>query len=172
MNNDQSSNVNQIRMDSLTEVLRAIAAPARGSGAAVYLQRLPRTRQDLALEEPSRGAQGSLKPQVQGSASHPRVTLTSATVTTITTPTRKETLGSSLSGRILYDDELDEPHEEQQNSATAQDSKIDLPVDNSNQEEELPLKYPIAPQYCRRWAKPESYVISDFSTTLSDEMRG
>ena len=159
--NDQSSNVNQIRMDSLTETLRAIAAPPRGSGAAVYLQ--PTTRQDLALEETSRRAQGL--------ASHPRVVPTN---TTTTTPTRKETPGSPLSGRTLYGDELDEPHEEQQDSATAQDSEIYLPIVNPNQEEEeeLPVKYPIAPQYCRRWGKPESYVISVLPMTLSDGMRG
>ena len=164
MNNDQSSNVNQIRTDSLTEVLQTIVAPARGSGAAVHLQQLPRTRQDLALlEETSRRAQGT--------ASHPRVTPTS---TTITTPIRKEILGSPLSAGILYGDELDEPRERQQNSANVQDSKIDLPVDNPNQEEEeeWPFKYPIAPQHCRRWGKPESYVISVLPITLSDGMRG
>ena len=88
-------------------------------------------------------------------------------------PIRKETLGSPLSGRTLYGDELDEPYEKQQSSAKALDSKIDLPVDSPNQEEEeeLPFKYPIAPQHCRRWGKPESYVISDLSTRLSDGMR-
>jgi len=62
----------------------------------------------------------------------------------------------------------------EQTSANAQGGKIDLPVDNPNQEEEeeLPYKYPIAPQHCRRWGKPESYVVSVLSTTLSDGMRG
>src|SRR5258706_5198276 len=149
--------MNHMRMDSFAGVLQAIVAPVRGSG---YLQQLPRTRQDLALEETSRWAQGS--------GSHPRVN------TTITTPIRKETLGSPLSERIPYGDKLEKPHEMQQNSANAQGSKIDLPVDNPNQgeKEEWPLKYPISPQHCRRGQKPESYVISDFSMTLSDGMRG
>jgi len=150
-------------MDSLTGVLQAIVAPSRGSSAAHDLQQLPRTRQDLALEETSRRAQGS--------TSHPRVTPIN---TTITTSIRKETFGSPLSERTLYGDELDEPHEKKQNSATSQDSKINLPVDSPNQDEEgeLPFKYPIAPQHCRRWGKPESYVISVLPTTLSDGMRG
>ena len=90
-----SSNVNQIRMDSPTEVLQAIVAPSHGSTAAHNLQQLPRTRQDVTVNSP-----------------------------------------------------------------------------NQEEEEELPFKYPIAPQHCRRWGKPESYVISNFPTKLSDGMRG
>ena len=152
--------MNHIRMDSFTGVWQAIVAPSRGSSAAHDPQQLPRTMQDLALEETSRRAQGS--------TSHPRVTPID---TTLTTSIRKETLVSSpLSAKTLYD--LDESHEKQQNSATVQDSKIDLPVDSPNQDEEeddLPFKYPIAPQHCRRWGKPESYVISVLPMTLSDD---
>ena len=157
----RTSDMNHIRMDSFTGVWQTIVAPSRGSSAAHDPQQLPMTMQDLALEVTSRRAQGS--------ASHPRVTPID---TTITTSIRKETLvGSPLSAKTLY--ELDEPHEKQQNSANAQDSKINLPVDSPNQEEEdeLPLKYPIAPQHCRRWGKPESYVISVLPVTLSDGMR-
>ena len=152
--------MNTIRMDSLSGVLQAIVAPSRGSSAA---HDLPRTRQDLALEETSRRAQAS--------ASHRRV---APIDTTITPPIRKETLGSPLSGRTLYGDELDEPYEKQQNSAKVLDSKIDLPVESpiQEQEEDLPFKYPIAPQHCRRWGKPESYVIFNFSTRPSDRIRG
>jgi len=159
--------MDQTRIDSLTEVLAAVVAPARRGGAAADLQ-LPRTRQDveettiqakalvsnpvapintlatdnrglpLALEETSRRAQAS--------ASHPRVTNT-----TTTSVIRKETLRSPLSERTLYGDELDEPHEKQQNSGNPQDSK---PVDNPNQEWPHKKK-PIAPQYCRRCEKLE-----------------
>src|SRR5258706_4618579 len=61
----------------------------------------------------------------------------------------------------------------EQTSANAQGGKIDLPVDNPNQEEEeeLPFKYPIVPQHCRRWRKPQSYVLPDLSTALSERMR-
>jgi hypothetical protein len=45
------SNMDQIRMDSLTGVSAAIVAPARGSAAAADLQQLPRTRQDVGLEK-------------------------------------------------------------------------------------------------------------------------
>ena len=148
--------MNNIRMGSLNGVLQAIGASSRDSSAA---HDLPRTRQDLALEETSRRAQTS--------TSHPRV---APIDTTLTRPVRKETFGSPLSERTLYGDELDESYEKQQNSAKVLDSKIDLPVESPNQEEgeELPFKYPIAPQHCRRWGKPESYVISNFSTRLSD----
>jgi hypothetical protein len=155
--------MNYNRMDSLTGVLQAMVAPSRGSSAAHDLQQLPRTRQDVTLEETSRRAQAS--------ASHPRVTPIN---TTITSAIRKDTLGSPLSGRTLYGDELDEPHEKQQINETQQNSKIDLPVvDSPNQEDaEWPLKWPIAPQYCRRWGKPESYVIFNSSTKPSDGMCG
>ena len=155
--------MNNIRMDSLSGVLQAIVAPARGSSAAHEVHELPRTVQDLALEETSRRAQTS--------TSHPRV---APIDTTITRPIRKETFGSPLSERTLYGDELDEPHEKQKNSAGALDSKIDLPIESPNQEEaeDMPFKYPIAPQFCRRWGKPESYVIPDFSTKLSDGLCG
>jgi len=113
MDHDKSPNMDQIRMDSPTGVFAAIVAPARGSGAAVDLQ-LPRTRQDVVLEETSRPAQAS--------ASHPRVT-----------------------------------------------SNIDSP---NQEDEEWPLKWPIAPQYCRRWGKPEPYVIFDFPMRLSDGVCG
>jgi hypothetical protein len=154
--------MNHIHMDSLTGVLQAIVAPARGSSAEADLQQLPRTRQDVALEETGRRAQASV--------SNPRVTPIN---TTITPPIRRGTLGSPLSEKTLYGDELDEPHEKQENSGSAQGSKTDLPVDSPNQEEEeWPLKYPIAPQHCRRWGKPESYVVSSFPMIVSDEMRG
>ena len=147
-----SSDLNQIRMDTFSGVLQAIVAPSHGSSAAHDLQ-LPRTRQDVTLEETSRRAQES--------ASHPRVTPIN---TPITPFVRKETLDSVLY-KARYGNKLDEPQAEQQNSANAQDREIDLPVDNPNQEEkeeeELPDKYPIAPQFCRRWRKPESYVIFD-----------
>ena len=149
--------MNHIRMDSLTGVLQAMVAPSRGSS-----EQLPRTRQDVALEENSRRAQAS--------ASHPRLT---PIITTIPSPIRKDTLGSPLSEGTLYGDELDEPHEKQQDSGKPQDSKSDLPADSPNQEdEEWPLKWPIAPQYCRRWGKPDPYVISNFSTTPFDGMCG
>jgi hypothetical protein len=157
------SEMNYIRMDSLTAALQAMVAPSRGSGAAHDLQQLPRTRQEVTLDETSRRAQAS--------ASHPRVAPIN---TTITSAIRKDALGSPLSGRTtLYGDELDEPHEKQQNNGNPQDSKTDLHVDSPNKEDaEWPLKWPIAPQYCRRWGKPESYVILDLSTKLFDGMCG
>jgi len=54
-------------------------------------------------------------------------------------------------------------------SRRAQASVSHLP----NQEDgEWPLKWPIAPQYCRRWGKPEPYVVFDVYTKLSDGMCG
>jgi len=151
--------MNQIRMDSLNSVLQAM----RGSGAAADLQQLPRTMQDLALEETGKRAQASV--------SNPRVTPIN---TTITPTIRKDTLGSPLSAKTLYgDDDVEEPHKKQQNSGDVQDSKTDLPVDSPTQEEEeWPIKYPIAPRHCRRWGKPETYVVPDVSTKSSDGVRG
>lgn len=135
-------------MDSLTEVLQAIVTL---SSAAHDMQQLPRTRQEVTLEENSRRAQAS--------ASNPRVT--------------PITLGAPLSEKTLHGDELGEHLETQQNSRNAQDIEANLPPSSSRQgEEELPVKYPIAPQFCRRWGKPESYVIPDFSTKLSDGLCG
>jgi hypothetical protein len=106
---------------------------------------LPRTRQDVILEENRRRAQ----------VSNPHIPPID---TTITTPIRRDTLGSPLSGGTLYDDNFDEPHEKQQNHA---ESKPELAVADSpsEEEDEWPAKYPVAPQYCRRWGKPESYVM-------------
>ena len=147
MDDDKSSNMDQTRMRSLTELLAAIVAPARGSGAAADLQQLPRTRQDVVAEAPV------FNPP-----------LASTNIPAI------EDRGSAGN---LHGDALDEPHEKQQDSGKPQDSKIDLPADSPNQEdEEWPLKWPIAPQYCRRWGKPDPYVISNFSTTPFDGMCG
>jgi hypothetical protein len=145
-------------MDSLTGVLQAIVAPARGEAD---LQQLPRTMHDVTLGETDK--------RTQASVSNPRVTPIN---TTITPPIRRNTVGSPLSEKTPYGDELDEPHEKQQHSGSAQGSKTDLPVDSPNQEEEWPPKYPIAPQHCRRWGKPESYVVSNFSMRVSEGMRG
>lgn len=156
----ESSDMNHIRMGSLVERLHAMVGPARGSSAAADTQ-LPRTRQDVILEETGRRAQASV--------SNPRLTPIN---TAIEPAIRKYTLGSPLSGKTLYGDELDEPQEKQQNDGNVQESKAELPVDSPNQEEEPPLKYPIAPQHCRRWGKPESYVLFSLFTRFSDGMRG
>jgi len=186
MDHDKSSNIDQTSIDSLTGVFAAIVAPARRGGAAADLQ-LPRTRQDveettiqakalvsdpvapintlatdnrglpLALEETSRRAQAS--------ASHPRVTNT-----TTTSVIRKDNPGSPLSERTL---DVDEPHEKQKNSRNPQDSKPNLHVDIPKQDDEKwPLKWPIAPQHCRRFGKPQRYVVFEFSMKLSDGMCG
>jgi hypothetical protein len=144
--------MNHIRMEPLTGLARAVIARSRGGSAAHDLQLLPRTIQDVALDATSRRAQAS--------TSHLRIT------PTITSAIRNDSLGSPLRGRTLY---VDEPYENQQNDGNQQDSNLDLPVDSPNQEDtEWPLKWPIAPQYCRRWGKPESYVIFVVSTKLSD----
>ena len=147
MDDDKSSNMDQIRMGSLTGVFASIVAPARGSGAAAE-QQLPRTRQDVVAEAP----------------------VFNPPVAPINMPAIEDR-GLPLSAENLYDDALDEPHEKQQDSGKPQDRKTDLPADSPNQEdEEWPLKWPIAPQYCRRWGKPDPYVISYISATLSDGM--
>lgn len=144
--------MNHIRMGSLTERLHAIVAPMHDSGDAADMQ-LPRTRQDVALGETGRRAQASV--------SNPRVTPINTSIRAI----RKDTIGSPLSGRTLYGDELDEPYEKQQEDGKAQEGKLELPVvDSPDQEdEEWPIKYPRAPQHCRRWEKPESYVVFKIS---------
>ena len=118
--------------------------------------------QDLVLEETSRRAQAS--------TSHSRVIPTQP----IPIPIRKDTLGEPLSEKTLYGDKRDEYLEAQQNSGGAQGIETGIPDGGPKQgESKWPLlKYPIAPQHCRRWGKPESYVISDFSTKPSDGMRG
>jgi len=182
MDHDKSSNMDKIRTDSLTGVFAAIVAPARGSGAPADLQ-LPRTRQDVVSEETTIRAKAlvsnpaaptnTLAIDNRGSPLALEETSRPAQAPTTTSVTRKNNLGSPLTGRTLYRDELDEPHEKQQNSGNPQDSKTDLPVDSPNQEDEKwPLKWPIAPAWCRRRQKPELYVIFDFSVKLFDGMCG
>ena len=143
--------MNHVRMDSLTERLQAIVAPKRGGGGADDME-LPRTRQDLALEETGRRAQASV--------SIPRLPPINTSIPAI----RKDTLGSPLSGGTLFGDELDEPHEKEKEDGNVQESKSELPVvDSPDQEMEWPLKFPKAPQLCRRWEKPESYAVFNFS---------
>ena len=142
--------MNQIRMRSLIGVFAAIVAPARGSGAVADLQLLPRTRQDVVAEAP----------------------VFNPPVAPINIPAIEDR-GLPLSAGILDGDALGEPHGKQQDSGKPQNSKTDLPADSLNQEDEgWPLKWPIAPQYCRRWGKPESYVTSHLCTTLFDGMCG
>ena len=157
--------MNHIRMDSLTERLQAIVAPRRGSGDAADMQ-LPRTRQDVVLEETGRRAQA--------------LTL-SRRVTPIDTsvPARKDA-GSPLSGKTLYGDGFDEPHEKQQDDVNEQESKpvVDeqeskpMVDDPTQEEDEWPMKYPIAPQHCRRWGKPETYVVFKFPGKDFNGLRG
>jgi len=134
--------MNHFHMDSLSGRLQAIVAPIRGGSAAEHDMRLPRTTQDLESEETGR--------RTQALVSRSRVTPID---TTIASKFRKDSLASPLSGGTLYDGELDEPSEKQQDGGSVQDSK------NADEEEGSLIKYPIAPQHCRRWEKPESYVI-------------
>jgi hypothetical protein len=88
-------------------------------------------------------------------ASDPRLTPID---TTIAQASRSDTLGSPLSGGTLFD----EPNEkQQQNGENAKESKVELVVDSPDEEEgaEWPAKYPVAPQHCRRWGKPERTFI-------------
>ena len=73
--------------------------------------------------------------------------------------------------RFLYGDGFDEPHEKQQDIVNEQKSR---PVvdDPAQEEEEWPMKYPIAPQHCRRWGKPETYVVFKISWEKFDGLRG
>ena len=77
-----------------------------------------------------------------------------------------------LPEKTLHGDKLGEHLEAQQNGGNAQDIEANLPSSNSSRGEEELKKYPIAPQFCRRWGKPESYVIPDLSMKLSDGMCG
>jgi hypothetical protein len=132
-------------MNFLTARLQAIVAPAHGSG---NIQQLPRTRQDVVLEETGR----------------PAITPVVANMPTI----RRDNIGNPLSGRTLYGDELDEPHGAQQNVGNLQERREGLAVDSENREEEWPIKYPVAPQHCGRWGKPGPYVIFDLPTRFPD----
>ena len=153
MDDDKSSNMDRIRMGSLTGVLAAIVAPARGSGASADLQQLPKTRQDVVVEETTIRAEAPV--------SNPRVAPTNMLAI--------DDRGLPLSGGTLYGDTLDEPHEAQQNVGNSRGRRADSAVDNTNEEDEYPLKWPIAPQHSRRRGKPETYVIFDLSAESPDE---
>jgi len=147
--------MDHIRMNSLSGHMQAIVAPMRGGGAAEHDMRLPRTIQDLELEETGRRAQALV--------SKSRVTPID---TTIASKFRKESLASPFSGSTLNGDGLDEPSEGQQDGGSPQESK------NAYKEEELPVKYPIIPTRCRRWEKPGPYVMLNFCMKYSDSPRG
>jgi len=115
---------------------------------------LPRTWQDVILEETSR--------QAQASVSNLRVPPINST---IASKIRGDTLESPLSGKNLNGDGLAEAREKQQDGGNTQESKI-------AEEMELPVKYPIIPCYSRRWEKPGSYVIFSVSMKYSDGPRG
>jgi len=134
--------MNHFHMDSFSRCLQAIVAPMGGASAAADDMQLPRTRQDVMLEETRRRAQASV--------SNPTIA----------------SKRSPLSEKNLSGDGLDEAREKQQDSGNAQENKI------ADEEIEWPVKYPIAPQHCRRWEKPGSYVVFNFSTKYSDGPRG
>ena len=138
--------MNHICMESLSGRLQAIVAPMCGSSAT---DQLPRTRQDVV--ETSK--------QAQSSVSNPRVPPID---TAIASKIRKGTLASPLSGTTLNGGGFDEPSEGQKDGGSSQESK------NADEEEETPVKYPIIPGKCRRWEKPESYVMLKFSMKYSD----
>ena len=145
--------MNYIHMDTFSRCLQAIVAPMGGGSAAADDMQLPRTQQDVMLDETRRRAQASV--------SNPRVTPINST--TASKKIRADTLGLPLSEKALYGDGLDEAREQQQDSGNAQESKI---------ADEEKVKYPIAPRHCRRWEKPGSYVVFNFSTKYSDGPRG
>ena len=141
-------------MGSLTGVFAAIVAPARGSGASADLQQLPRTRQDVVVEETTIRAEAPV--------SNPRV----ASINMLAI----DHLGLPLSRGTLHGNTLDEPHEAQQNVGNSRGRRADSAVDKTNEKVKYPLKWPIAPQHSRRWEKPETYVISDLPAKSPDGM--
>jgi len=143
--------MNRIRMGSLGGRVQAIVVPMRGGSAAEPDMRLPSTTQDLELEETRR--------RTQASVSRPRVTPID---TTIAAKIQKDTLASPFSGSTLNGDGLDELSEKQQDGGSSQESKNAI---------EYP-KYPIIPRHCRRWEKPEPYVMLNSSMKYSDGPRG
>ena len=146
MDDDKSSNMDQIRMSSFAGVFAAIVAPAHGSGTSADLQQLPRTRQDVVVEETTLRAEAPV--------SNPRVA-------PINTPAIEDR-GLPLSGGNLHGDALDEPHEAQPNVGNSREKNAYQAVDR------YPIKWPIAPQHCRRWGKPETYVIFNLSAKSPD----
>jgi len=140
--------MNHFHMDSFSRCLQAIVTPMGGGGAAADDMQLPRTWQDVMLEETRRQAQASVSSPINS--------------TTASNKIRAETLGSPLSEKTLYGDELNEVREKQQDSGNAQESKI------ADEEKEWPVKYPIAPQHSRRKEKPGPYVVFNFSMKYSD----